>query len=693
MANNDCRSTAVRIGPERPGLPIYKAFGLVLLALAAAPSVRSAEGSEAEKQPNFSDLSIEELMDVEITTASRKPEKLLEVPAAAFVITQEDIRRAGVRSIPEALRLAPGVEVEKINANKWAISIRGFNDRHSNKLLVLVDGRSVYTHAFSGIFWENQDTLIEDIERIEVIRGPGGTLWGANAVNGVINIITKRAKDTQGGLASAGGGTEELGFAGGRYGGKIGEETFYRLFAKGTIRDGSVFPSGEAAADDWQSFRGGFRLDSGSAERDLVSFQGDLWFGDQGNELALPALDFPYVDLADQNSRNFGGDIVGSWSRKLSETSSLALQTYYDGYRRDDPTYVIDDHTFDIDFQHRSQPIERNEFLWGLNYRLNLSSVDGTMALSFDGKSKTYNQAGLFLQDTVHVIEDTFSITVGSKFDYNDDTDFEIQPSARFLLTPHPRHAFWGAVSRAVRTPSRGDTDLRLVRYVIPPMPPAAPLPTQVQILGSDDFESEDLFAFDLGYRSKVTERLSCDVAGFFNLYDDLRSTEMGMPFLDPGPPPTTAVPTIFDNRVHGKTYGVEVAADWQATGFWKLSGSLSLLKMDLQADSGSSDATTEDTYEGRSPRHRAAVRSHLDLPWKLEFDTILYYVDSLGSDSIPSYVRLDFRLGWRPREDFELSAVLRNAFDDRHPEFSSEAFDRQVEIEREFLAYFTVRF
>ncbi len=422
-----------------------KGLFLVLLFLFALTGTCHAEtGEAAEKQKltlELTDMSLEELMNIKVTSVSKRPEKLSHAEAAVFVITQEDIRRTGVTSIPEALRMVPGVEVARIDANKWAISARGFTRMFADKLLVLIDGRTVYTPLFSGVYWDVQDTLIEDVERIEVIRGPGASLWGANAVNGVINIITKHAKDTQGGLLSMTTGTEENAVGGVRYGGKINEETYYRFYTKYLNHDDFVNSADQDMNNDWEVFRSGFRVDSGLSDTDSLTVQGDIYGGGIGSTYQTPILQEPYAVDLDFNDAIAGANLLSRWNRFFSDSSDISLQMYYDWTKREINVGGEERDTFDLDFQHHIRLNSRNDFLWGLGYRYTADSFDESTTAALEPSSRSDHLFSLFIQDEMELIEELLKLTVGSKFEHNDYTGFEYQPTARLLWTPHPRHA------------------------------------------------------------------------------------------------------------------------------------------------------------------------------------------------------------------------------------------------------------
>jgi iron complex outermembrane receptor protein len=656
---------------------------LLLICLTVHSTGKAADIKVSSADPDFASLSLEELMNYPVTSVSKKEEKLSEAAAAIHVITQEDIRRSGATTIPDALRMVPGMQVAQVDAHGWAISARGFNDVFANKLLVLQDGRSIYTPLFSGVFWDMQDTLLEDIERIEVIRGPGATLWGANAVNGVINIITKKAKDTQGFLVTGGAGTEERGFGAIRYGAKLSDNAHFRIYGKYFSRDDSVLPSGADANDAWQMGRGGFRLDW-EPPNNLLTLQGEVYGGALNETFTRlsPAPPFAPTEVAD-TFNTFGANLLGRWTHIFSADSSMSLQSYYDRTLRDTIIFKEDRDTFDIDFQHRFPLGARQDVVWGLGYRVTSDKVreSDNFDVSLDPPDRTTHLFSAFVQDEIALIAEKLNLTLGSKFEHNDFTGFEFQPSGRLVWTPHERHTFWGAISRAVRTPSRAEDDIRLNQ---PPVFPANTFfpgsPAAVtSIFGNRDFDSEKLIAYEFGYRLQPHKRLSVDLAAFYNEYDALRSLEPGVPlfrfapfppFNHPGVPPPHIAFQV-DNKMSGETYGVEIAPSWQMMDWWLWRISYSYLEMDLHTDAGSGDTTTAQGTEGSNPHHQFSLSASIDFPSDVTLDCAVRYVDQLPARLIDSYVVLDIRLAWRPIKNLELSIVGQNLLDDRHPEFN----------------------
>ena len=649
---------------------------LIMALVVAAASLATGFGAEATKAVprDISRLSLEELMQVEVTSVLKKAETVSEAPAAIYVLTQEDIHRSGVTSIPDALRMVPGLDVAGINAGNWAISSRGFNSRFANKLLVLMDGRSVYTPLFSGVYWDVQDTLLDDIDRIEVIRGPGASLWGANAVNGVINIITKKAKDTQGGLVMGGGGTGENAFGGFRFGGKLTDDAFYRIYVKSYERGSLESPTGGSANDAMRLTQGGFRVDWDPTAINSFTFQSDVYAGETS---ALSTTNRAPVA---------GGNFISTWNHSFSAGSELTVRAYFDRTDRDyQGTLAEVRNTADVDIQHRFALGERNEILWGGGYRFTSDETVGSYRVSFLPPDANDHIANMFVQDDITVVADRLHFVVGAKLEHNDYTGFEFQPSARLLYTPDERQTIWAAASRAVRSPSRADTGLQ-GNDGIPPGPVTS-------ITGVPDFKSENLIALEMGYRIQPRPRLSFDLATFFNLYDNLGSVEAGAPFNSANPPPAHVVlPLTANNNMEGETYGVELAATWQPLDNWRLHAGYTFLHMNLRNGIPIQDASLQ-AGEGNSPQNQFHVRSYLDLPWNLQLDTALYYVGSLPDQKVSSYVRLDVRIGWRATRDLEVSVGMQNLLEPYHLEFGRNFPDPASLMERSIYGKVSWRF
>ncbi len=623
--------------------------------------------AQAAPETEIVDLSLEELMDVKVYSAAKKEQALADTAAAAFVISQEDIRRSGATSIPDALRMAPGVQVAQINANTWAITIRGFNDRFSNKLLVLVDGRTVYSPLFSGTYWSAQDVVLEDIDRIEVIRGPGGTVWGANAVNGVINIRTKHSKNTQGGLMSAQGGNYQNGGSV-RYGGELGKEGAYRVYAKGKQNSDYLNRQNQNAHDQWNAGQGGFRADYALSEKDQLSFSGDIMEmeGDETIGLRTP------VDSS-MSQRN--ANATAKLTHK-TEDGEWYLQSFYltDERRGYSMNHLID--TFDMEFQHNFQAGRRNAVTWGLDYRLVADKLTDFNGVSFTPAGRSTQLFSALLQDQFS-ITDALRLTVGSKVEHNDYSGFEYQPNARLLWKLNENHSVWTSASRAVRTPTRGFQDIRIDLYRIPAIPPFLPNATTGAIVGDTGFKSEEVTALEWGYRGQMSQNLSFDVATFYNIYDNLLSAAPKV-VRSPG---LTQNLSVMANGLKAESYGAELYANWKVTDSWRLQPGYTWLNVDTRTKSSNIDPALGFKNEGSSPQNQYSIRSQLSLPHNIEFDANVYYVDNLRNTTtiqsptikVPNYTRLDLRLGWRPVKALELSVAGQNLLDGRHPEFMAD--------------------
>jgi iron complex outermembrane receptor protein len=652
-----------------------------------------AESPVENSTGDLTSLSLEELMNVEVYSVSRKPQPLSESAAAVFVISQDDIRRSGVTTVPDALRMVPGLQVAKVNANTWAISARGFNAQFANKLLVLIDGRSVYTPLFAGVYWDVQDLPLENIERIEVIRGPGASVWGANAVNGVINIITYGASKTEGVLATGGVGSEEKSFGTIQYGGKLGDQGNYRVYGKFLDRDGSVDLTGNDTDDDWDQIQAGFRADWDAGENDRFTVQGDIYEGTLGTPYTFFIPEAPHVLSKTIDTDVSGGNIVGRWQRTFSKTSQFSAQAYYDRTVRESTVIAEDRDTFDVDLQHQVLVGDIHDIVYGLEYRGTWDSIRDCRTIEFHPKSRHINLFSGFLQDEITVVPDRVLLTLGSKLEYNDHTKFEIQPTARVAWNIDKRQMMWGSVSRAVRTPSRAENDVGLVVGSAPATEMSGGLPSIVKLYGSDDFDSEELLAFELGWRAAPTPEVLIDLTAFYNDYDNLRNSAPGSPMPITDPVPALEIPLIANNSAEGEAYGVELASEWRPVPWWR--NNLAYTYLDVCVDYGNSPLIAVSTdISGSSPRHQVSYRAGFDLPGNVEFDAWLYYVDRLPALAIDSYVNLNLRLAWRPNDSIELSVVGQNLLEDDHQEFSPEFTSTQPhQVERGVYGKITLRF
>jgi iron complex outermembrane receptor protein len=607
-----------------------------------------------QRAQDLKHLTIEELADLSVTTAAKRVERLSDVAAAISVIRGDDIRRAGATSLAEALRLADAVHVAQVYGPGWAISSRGFNIATANKLLVLIDGRTVYSPLFSGVFWDVQDVVLADIDRIEVTRGPGGTLWGANAVNGVVNIITKSAAETQGGFVTITAGTETRAITSARYGGTTGGGTAYRAYAKFRADDEHVFATGLPGRDGVQFGQAGFRVDSDAAKAEAWTVQGDLYYGTEG-----------LYDRGD--TRVSGGNVLTRWTKHWSSTSQFQAQVYYDRTdRRVQRQYLSARDTVDVDTQQQMLVGSRHRVVFGAGFRASRGDDLGDgPGFFFDPQIRTSTLASFFAQDDIALKPDRVSLILGSKVERNDFTGFELLPNVRLRLTPDSRQTFWAAVSRAVRMPTRFDTDLRIRN----------PGTGQLLITGSDAFQSENVVAYEAGYRVRPADWVSFDVATFANRYDDVRSQEL---------PTAPGSPIVLANGLNARTSGVEIAATTNITRWWQAHASYSYLWESFSRESGSRDITNG-ASEANDPSHLFSVRTSMDLPRKIEVDALIRYVSGLPHPVVAPYEELTARIGWRPSDRWDLSVVGQNLLHDRHEEFAAgtprELFERGVNV------------
>lgn len=592
-------------------------------------------------------LSVEELMNIEVTSVSKRPEKLSATASAIQVITADDLHRSGANSIPEALRLASNLEVAQIDSRQWAITARGFNNVFADKMLVLIDGRTVYTPLYAGVYWDVQNTLLEDLDRIEVISGPGATQWGANAVNGVINIISKSAKDTQGGLLTAGGGTELRDVTALRYGGEAAPGMYYRVYAKFFERGDSVRRNGSSGDDAWRMVQGGFRLDWDRAAGSTVTLQGDLYSGTA-------------TRAAPNNTGMHGSNLLGRWTRTLSDNSDMQLQLYLDRTHRNIPgsfTQSLD--TYDVDFQHRFPAGSRQDIVWGVGYRVVDDDVINTPANAFLPPRVMHQWFNAFLQDEIALSEERLHLTVGSKLEHNDYTGYEVEPGLRVAWTPGAAHTLWAAVSRAVRTPSRVDRDL---------FSPATP---PFRIAGGAGVVSEKLLAYEAGYRVQFSPEIALSLATFYNHYHDLRS-------LEPLTPPA-AFPVMINSGLDGYSTGAELTAEWRASSSWRLHAGLTELRVHSEPQPGLPDRASGRNV-ANDPSHQLVLRSLWDLSAKWELDATLRAVSRINNQSVPGYAELDLRLDWQPVPALQFALSGENLLHASHAEFNAPGSRRLIQ-------------
>jgi iron complex outermembrane recepter protein len=661
MGRSDFQTTCGRM---RMMVGLIVAAGAQLQGQVTPPATTNAPASQPYKK-----MTLEELMNLDVTSVAKEPEPYGEAPAAIQVITGDDIRRSGATLIPQALRLADNLEVAQVTSSSWDISARGFNSAVGNKLLVLMDGRSVYTPLFSGVIWNMQDYLLEDIDRIEVISGPGGTLWGANAVNGVINITSKSAQDTQGLYLEAGGGTGTQDFTGVRYGGVLASNVYYRVYGKYFDQSAEVFSDGSSAHDSWNRGQGGFRIDAEASPQNHLAVQGDFFEGD--------------TDVASgAEGTTGGGNLLTRWTHTFSEENDLTLQVYYDQTHLGAPfpgapaepafppyfpvspaipagelTENLD--TWDVDFQDRFAWGEWQHFVWGLGYRFTHDAVHNAPTVAFLPATLGQNLFSGFIQDEIKLHEKVI-LTLGSKLEHNDFTGFEDEPSGRLQWNLAEHHIVWAAISKAVRTPSRYDEDL---------FQPSPGYTYIYRMVGSPDFRSETVLAYELGYRAELSAKVSGSLSAFYNVYDHLRSTSdtiaLGQPSL---------ITTYFENNLEAHTYGFEFSGNYQVQSWWRLHAGYDLLKEDIFLQPGTTDVN-HGLNETADPQQQVMLRSSMDLPYRMELDVDGRWIDTVHNNSgstpgtVPSYGEMDVRLGWHATARVEFSIVGQNLLHDQHPE------------------------
>jgi iron complex outermembrane receptor protein len=637
--------------------------GIVLLLI---PGPRSVAGQILD----LTQKSLEDLMNVEVTSVSRKEQKTSQAAAAVFVISREDIAHSGALNIPDLLRMVPGLEVAQIDAGNWAISARGFNGQFSDKLLVLVDGRTVYTSIFAGVFWDSQNVPLGSIDRIEVIRGPGAAVWGSNAVNGVINIITLGAGDTQGGSITASAGNGSIGPETISYGGTVRNLGAYRVYAEGFEVHSLPTLAGLDGQDDWRLVHGGFRTDTTLSTKDSLTTEGEIYRGNAG-ELAYIPLSLQPPENATVALRDLysGWNLLTRWNRTFSPGSEASLQVYFDRTTRGDTTYSIGLNTLDIDFQHHIVWGARQDIVWGLGYRDSADDINPTFRISANPQTRRTQLFNSFAQDEIVIRPDRIHLSLGARVEHNDYTGMDFEPTGRLMWTPDSRNSIWAAVSHADRTPDRSGTEIRLNFEAL-----AGPdnVPILVSLFGDPNEKSEELTAFESGYRTALTSRFSLDSTGFYNRYRDLVSVEPQPMQIEMIPAPVhLLISSEVGNGLYGEASGIEIFAKWKVTRLWTLDPGYALFSLHLHQIAESHDPESIPGTEGGSPDHQAQLRSSLDLRWKLQWNASAYFVNRLPAQSIPSYTRLDTGLIWRAGERVSLSVVGQNLLKNLHPEFS----------------------
>lgn len=617
-------------------------------------------------------MSIEQLGQVQVTSVTKEPEEVWKTAAAVYVITNEDIERSGATNIPEALRLAPGVEVARIDSDKWSIGIRGFGSRLTRDVLVLIDGRSVYSTLLAGTYWEVQNIPIDDIDRIEVIRGPGGTIWGPNAVNGVVNIITKSSEDTKGQSVSVGGGNVEQGDVTAQYGGGRGDDLSYRVYGMGFVRGPEYHPAGDNY-DTWRNIQGGFRADYDRSAKDSYTLEGDIYDEGAGETVTATTYAPPYSQILQGAARLSGGNILGSWHRTQGPGRDFQLQAYYDRTNRREPNFADIRNTFDVDFLDRFRLPARQQISWGAGIRLsagrNPTVVSG---LYFIPQSRTDQLYSGIFQDEIALIQDRLSLSLGSKLLKTNYTGLQWEPSARILWNPTQTQALWAAYTHAVRTPAAAERAFYLSGFL--GLAPGG-VPFFARINANPNFRSEELNGWEIGYRRMLGQNVYVDLDTFYDHYGDLFSEDIiGAPFLENNPaPPHLILPAEFGNGLVGTTKGFELSPNWNPISTLRLSLSYSYLDMNLQKGTNSQDVGIAPILEGSSPRHQLTAESDFNVSSTMDLNLTYRFVSALSALNINSYSTGDARFGWWVRPYLRLSVSGRNLFQPRHYEYPSD--------------------
>jgi iron complex outermembrane recepter protein len=648
-----------------------QALGPVLVMAPCIYAPAEDLNPDPNNPPDLNQLSLEQLGTIQITTVSKTLEPMQKTPAAAYVINHDEIERSGATSLPEALRLAPGVEVARIDADHWSVSVRGFAGQFSKSLLVLIDGRSVYTPLFSGVYWDAQNVMLEDIDRIEVIRGPGGTIWGANAVNGVINIITKSAKDTTGIVSKLGGGNLDQGVGNLRYGSTAANGFSYRFYSMGAMRGPEFHPDGDNF-DLWRMGQLGFRADWSRGADDNFTTQGDLYKGQSGESLLLATYS-PIAEVAEQDKSGFsGGNLLARWQHKMGEQSDVQIQAYFDRTNRSSIELGETRNTFDLDYIERARTWGHQVLTWGLGARVSPSNViQSSPSVNVLPNKQTDSIYSSFLQYELPLFNDKVQFIAGSKFEHTNFSGFDYQPSVRLLWSPTPHQSAWLATTRAVRTPSRVDQELQFnILVQATPAPPVF-----FEIVGNPNLKPEQLIAYEAGYRIQANRKVYLDLAAFFNTYNDLQGYGPLSLAVATNPPPLDYLIVLpYANVIEGRSVGTEVNPTWDVARWWQLRGSYSLLHMELKDKPGYTDVgNLLSTYLGSSPTHVANIQSIVNLPKHFEFSQTYRYVSQLPEYSVDPYNTADSRVARGLGEGFKFAVVGQNLLRPSHPEFGGD--------------------
>jgi iron complex outermembrane recepter protein len=609
--------------------------------------------------------TLEDLMNIQVTSVSMKEQSLSKTASSIYVITQDDIRHSGATMVPDLLRMVPGVEVARINENTWAIGIRGFNDRYSGQVLVLIDGRSVYSPAFSGVYWDQQTMPLENIERIEVIRGAGGTIWGANAMNGVINIITKSSKDTHGGLASVTAGSQDQAQGLLQYGGTAGSEGSYRVYGHYTTNGDSPSIFDQPGVDDGHQSQMGFRSDWNLSGHDKLTVQGDVLASSEAQTMTtLYSSRLPNTFTFNDRVMVANGNILARWSHTFANGSEATVQLYFDRVRRFDQGLNVQN-TGDFDFHYHFHAGSRNDIVTGLGYRATDQNFRDGYAITLGDGHRADNLYSAFIQDEIRLTESA-SLTIGSKFEHNAYTGFEYEPSIQFVWSPDIGQTVWASASRAIQQPAWVFADVQWDETAVP-VPGAGT--AVVHVSGNPQLPAATVLDYEAGYRTKLSTRISLDTTISYADYNNVQTIESQTPFFTLTPaPPHLVLPAIFGDLGNSRIYGVEASAHLDLAKWWRISPGFSYLQTRFTLDPGSNDSTFPGT-SGDSPKRQAQLRSNIKLPHNVEWDTSVYYVGSLANGPVPAYTRLDTRIGWHIGRFVDAGITGQNLLTPRHIE------------------------
>ena len=631
--------------------------------------------SQTSGANDLTQMNLEDLLNLQVTSVSKKQQSLSKAGAAVFVVTQEDIRRSGVRTVPDALRMVPGVQVAQVDRNRWAISIRGFLETFGNKVLVLIDGRTVYRSSISGVFWDEIDVPVENIDRIEVVRGPGGTVWGANAVNGVINILTKKASDTQGVLVTTASGSESLSESMVQFGGKAGRTGAYRLFGKYNAINNTRGPGSQNALDGSNRFSGGFRSDWNLSSQDTLTVQGEFGRFRTGQRIDVPSTN-PLVatDSVSDRIEFTGENIVARWTHAFQNGSEASVQFFDDRYERLDTGLRDSVNVADFDFQHHLSFKKRHDIVWGAAYRLVNSDSQPGPHLGFSPSEFTSNLFSTFIQDEFAVTP-TISFTLGSKFEHNTLSGFEYEPGAQLVWEKSKRQTFWLSAARAIRQPARSDVNIFGDFKNVPLGEGAYGV---VRLTGGNNRNTEQLRSAQVGHRAQWSDRLSVDSVFYISSYRNLQSVEPLPPYFTLQGGPHLILPATFDSFGKATSYGIEMSASWRVSHRWKLSPEFSALHLNDISTSPNGMVAIDPR---QTARYLLGARSSFNVTRRLEWDASFSTVAAIVNT--PSFTRVDSRLGWRLGEAAEVSVVGQNLLSARHFEFPTSGFVSHAPVQR----------